>query len=223
MDLRQLSAGVESELNQLFNDEMDGISSREDSRAFGAMIEKKITDNWKKICGILGYKELEMPGRRTIYDFGLLAEGQTIGIDVKTKDLDSKSYSDGGICAVGNLLKFLSNDNGQFLIAEFGHNKSISKGFSRDIRYIKVAPFTLLPKDAYRIENLGTGQVRLNCTLSEAWPSINWERNKVDFYELFIDLACNHYRRVSKDALRRIESLQMFRVDGYNKFTFSRG
>ena len=64
-----------------------------------------------------------MPGRRTIYDFGLLAEGQTIGIDVKTKDLDSKSYSDGGICAVGNLLKCLSNDNGQFLITEFGHKK----------------------------------------------------------------------------------------------------
>ena len=52
------------------------------------------------------------------------AEECIVGIDVKTKDLDSKKYSDGGICAVGNLLKFLANDRGQFIIAELGHNQS---------------------------------------------------------------------------------------------------
>lgn len=87
---------------------------------FGAMIEKRITDNWEAICSKMGYPPIDRPGRRTIFDFAFQVDNQVVGIDVKTKDLDSARYSDGGICAVGNLLKYLANDKGVFLIAEFG-------------------------------------------------------------------------------------------------------
>ena len=126
---------------------------------------------------------------------------------MKTKDLDSTRYSDGGICAVGNLLKFLANDGGIFLLAEFGHNKLSDQHEKRDIVYIRVVPFTLLPRDAYRIENLGTGQVRLNYTVDQVWEEIDWSRDVTNFYDMFIDLATQHYRRVSSDALNRIAAL----------------
>jgi hypothetical protein len=112
MDLRQISDQIEAKLCGLFEELRSGISAREDSRAFGAMIEKRITDNWDRICSELGYSALDRPGRRTIFDFAFQETDQIVGIDVKTKDLDSTRYSDGGICAVGNLLKFLANDNG---------------------------------------------------------------------------------------------------------------
>lgn len=222
MDLRAVSDQVESKLSELFEELRSGIPEREDARAFGAMVEKRITDNWENICSDLGYSALERPGRRTIFDFAFMDEGRTVGIDVKTKDLDATRYSDGGICAVGNLLKFLANDNGVFLIAEFGHKPSAGGGTRRDIEYIRVAPFILLPRNAYRIENLGTGQVRLNATLNEVWDEIAWERDLAEFYDLFMDLAIQHYRRVSSDAMNRIESMEAFRKNGYQQFTFAR-
>ncbi len=141
---------------------------------------------------------------------------------MKTKDLDSTRYSDGGICAVGNLLKFLANDKGTFLITEFGHNKLSTRGNTRDIEYIRVAPFIMLPQNAYRIENLGTGQVRLNYTVNQVWDEIAWDRDLKDFYDLFVDLAITHYRRVSSDAIKRISALEEFRNNGYQHFTFGR-
>lgn len=137
-------------------------------------------------------------------------------------DQHSTRYSDGGICAVGNLLKFLANDNGVFLIAEFGHNKSAEHSDKRDIEYIRVAPFIMLPQNAYRIENLGTGQVRLNYTVNQVWDEIAWDRDITEFYDLFIDLAIVHYQRVSRDAMKRIEALEEFRKNGYKHFTFGR-
>jgi hypothetical protein len=220
MDLRAVSDQVEGKLSDLFEELRSGIAAREDSRAFGAMIEKRITDSWQRICDELGYNALERPGRRTIFDFAFLEAGQLVGIDVKTKDLDSTRYSDGGICAVGNLLKFLANDKGVFLIAEFGHNKSSERGNTRDIEYIRVAPFIMLPQNAYRIENLGTGQVRLNYTVNQVWDEIAWERDITDFYDLFVDLAIKHYQRVSRDAMKRIAALEEFRRSGYQHFTF---
>jgi hypothetical protein len=222
MDQKALSESIENKLSELFDELMSGISEREDSRAFGAMIEKRITTSWNTICSDLGYKALPQPGRRTIYDFGLVAKNQLVGIDVKTKDLDSTKYSDGGICAVGNLLKYLANDKGLFLICEFGHNRASEKSEARDIEYIKVCPFVMLPKDAYRIENLGTGQVRLNYTINQVWDEIDWGRDSNEFYDLFIDLAIQHYRRVSKDAIHRIASLEAFRKRGYETFSFKR-
>ncbi len=222
MDLKIVSDEVEGKLSDLFGELRSGISEREDSRAFGAMIEKRITDNWERICSELGYTALDRPGRRTIFDFAFQEAGFLVGIDVKTKDLDSTRYSDGGICAVGNLLKFLANDNGVFLIAEFGHNKSSERSNTRDIEYIRVVPFIMLPQDAYRIENLGTGQVRLNYTVNQVWDEIAWDRDITEFYELFINLAIRHYLRVSSDAMKRIASLEEFRNNGYKYFTFSR-
>ena len=140
---------------------------------------------------------------------------------MKTKDLDSAKYSDGGICAIGNLLKFLANDKGIFLLAEFGHCLSSQRSHARDLEYIRVAPFIMLPQGAYRIENLGTGQVRLNYTVNQVWEEIDWNRNNVTFYDMFIELAITHYQRVSRDALRRIEALKRFRDGGYEHFTFS--
>ena len=222
MDQKILSNGIEKELSRLFEELTSVISEREDSRAFGAMIEKRIADKWDGICSNLGYQALQKPGRRTIYDFGLTANDQLIGIDVKTKDLDSKKYSDGGICAVGNLLKYLVNDKGILLICELGHNKVSVKSSSRDIEYIKVCPFIMLPKDAYRIENLGTGQVRLNYSLNQIYEEIEWNRKSTEFYDFFVDLAIKHYRRTSKDAINRIESLEAFRERGYDHFSFKK-
>ena len=222
MDLRDISQKIENELCRLFEELRSGISEREDSRAFGAMIEHKITTNWPAICSRCAFEPVDIPGRRTIFDFGFQTEGRIVGIDVKTKDLDSTKYSDGGICAVGNLLKFLANDHGQFIIAEFGHNRSAETSDTRDLEYIRVAPFTNLPTNAYRIENLGTGQVRLNYTINQVWEEIEWDRDINRFYDVFTDLAIKHYQRVGRDAQRRILSIEAFKECGYARFQFSR-
>lgn len=223
IDLKKISGQIEEKLADIFSEELEsGLAAREDSRAFGAMVEEKIANNWQQVCSDLGYSPLERPGKRSIFDFAFQADDIIIGIDIKTKDLDSTRYSDGGICAVGNLLKFLANDKGMFLIAEFGHNKLSDKSEKRDIAYIRVAPFILLPADAYRIENLGTGQVRLNYTINQVWDEIEWSRDLVKFYDMFIRLAIQHYRRVSRDASNRIEALEAFKKSGYKDFSFNR-
>jgi len=222
MNLQKVCTNLEESLEKLFEELKSGVSEREDSRAFGAMVEKNITQNWKNICSTRGVEDLEIPGRRTIFDFAFKTKGKIIGVDVKTKDLDSKKYSDGGICAVGNLFKFLANDNGEFLIAEFGHNNSKLSKDARDIEYIRVAPFTLLPTQSYRIENLGTGQIRLNYTLNQVWDEIVWDRTPTEFFDFFTDLAITHYKRVSRDAESRIKSIVKFKEDGYKHFKFSK-
>ena len=140
MNLREISGAIEKELTSLFEELRSGMAAREDSRAFGAMIERRILDNWAGICQRCGFTPVDLPGRRTIFDFGFTVENQIVGIDVKTKDLDSTKYSDGGICAVGNLLKFLANDKGQFIIAEFGHNQSSTTKDARDSRIYPSCP-----------------------------------------------------------------------------------
>lgn len=222
MNVKAVSKTLERKLVELFEELRSGILAREDSRAFGAMIEEKITNNWQNICKTLGYTAVARPGKRTIFDFAFQRKDNFVGIDVKTKDLDSKKYSDGGICAVGNLLKFLANDKGTFLIAEFGHNRSSDKTNRRDIEYIRVAPLIMLPQNAYRIENLGTGQIRLNYTVNQVWGEIVWDRDINEFYDMFVDLAIQHYQRVSRDAMNRIAALKEFRKNGYTHFTFTR-
>jgi len=222
MDLRDISQKLEAEFSKLFEELRSGIAAREDSRAFGAMVEHRIKQHWGDICSRCGFVPVDLPGRRTIFDFGFKVEERIVGIDVKTKDLDSTKYSDGGICAVGNLLKFLANDRGHFIIAEFGHNQSSADSDTRDLEYIRVAPFTALPVNAYRIENLGTGQVRLNYTINQVWEEIEWERDMTKFYDYFSDLAIKHHQRVGRDALKRAESIEAFRKSGYAKFQFIR-
>ncbi len=222
MNLRDLCQTLETELSKLFEELRSGIAAREDSRAFGAMIEHRITQNWNSICTSQGFLPVDLPGRRTIFDFGFKVDDRIVGIDVKTKDLDTTKYSDGGICAVGNLLKFLANDHGHFIIAEFGHNLSSAHTGTRDLEYIRVAPFIFLPVNAYRIENLGTGQVRLNYTINQVWDEIEWDRDTKKFYDYFTDLAMKHYERVGRDAAKRAEAIREFRKNGYTKFQFIR-
>jgi len=222
MNYKKISRTFEDKVSELFEELRSGIAEREDSRAFGAMIEKRITQNWTKICDELGYEPLEIPGRRTIFDFACKVDKQLFGFDVKTKDLDTTSYSDGGVCAVGNLLKYMANDKGIFVIAEFGHNKSGTKNESRDIEYIRIAPFHTLPSNCYRIENLGTGQVRLNYTVNQVWDEIEWDRSYKEFFDIFCELALTHYKRVKADADKRIQSILEFKKNNYEHFTFTR-
>ncbi|MCZ7591019.1 MAG: hypothetical protein M5U15_02205 [Kiritimatiellae bacterium] len=50
MNVKAVSKKLERKLGELFEELRSGISAREDSRAFGAMIEEKITNNWQNIC-----------------------------------------------------------------------------------------------------------------------------------------------------------------------------
>lgn len=220
MTIRQYIDALSEQLDNLFADLRSGISAREDSRAFGAMIEKRITDHWKDICGFVGAEFIANPGRRTIYDFAARHNGIFFGFDVKTKDLDRNKYSDGGVCAVGNLLKFLANDRAVFVVVEFGHSRAKDSSRLRDLEYIRIAPFHLLPDGAYRIENLGTGQVRLNYTINQISEEIEWERTIEDFFDIFVDLAMKHYERVGRDAQARIDAMRRFRDGGYEFFSF---
>jgi hypothetical protein len=221
-NLKGKCSNLQSAIEEFFKDLLIGVTAREDSRAFGAMVEKQITSNWVSICNELDVKPLDIPGRRTIFDCAFSDSGYIYGLDVKTKDLDATSYSDGGICAVGNLLKFLANDKGVFLIVEVGHKKSESRKDSRDIEYIHVAPFSCLPAKSFRIENLGTGQVRLNHSVSEVFDEIDWKRTNQEFFEIFTELTKTHYLRVIKDANTRIESIETFQKNGYERFSFGR-
>ncbi|NMD13022.1 MAG: hypothetical protein GYA77_05675 [Candidatus Cloacimonetes bacterium] len=220
LNYKEIADKIEQKLDTLFKESRSGISAREDSRAFGAMIEKKITKKWESICSELKYEHVKNPGKRTIYDFACRIDNRFFGFDVKTKDLDSKSYSDGGVCSIGNLLKFLANDHGVFMIVEFGHNKSTKQNNTRDIKYIRVAPFHTLPEDTYRIENLGTGQVRLNNPIEKSWDKLEWNRSYKDFFNIFCKLAIIHYGRVKTGAKKRIESIENFINDGYSVFRF---
>ena len=220
--LREHCQVLESNIKVQFEDHLSGVSAREDSRAFGAMVEKRITANWPEICIASGVSARAIPGRRTIFDCAYEDDGFIYGLDVKTKDLDSTSYSDGGICAVANLLKFLANDNGVFLIVEVGHNATSENSSARDIEYIHVAPFSCLPADSYRIENLGTGQVRLNYSINQVQDEIDWTRPNSVFFDIFTDLAITHYERVGRDATKRIDSIKAFRARGYKEFSFGR-
>jgi hypothetical protein len=222
MNLRLISQTLEAEFSKLFEELRSGLAAREDSRAFGAMIEHRIKQGWEELCVRNGWTPEALPGRRTIFDFAARIEGCVVGVDVKTKDLDTTKYSDGGICAVGNLLKFLANDRGQFIIAEFGHNQSGTNFDARDLEYIRVAPFTSLPVNAYRIENLGTGQVRLNYTVNQVWDEIDWDRDIHRFYDFFTGLAIQHYQRVGRDAQKRIQAIEAFKVSDYARFHFTR-
>jgi len=222
IDYKKISLKIEEKLGLLFEELRSGMSAREDSRAFGAMVEKRITDSWTATCNELGFETVNIPGRRTIFDFACKIDDVLFGFDVKTKDLDKTRYSDGGVCAVGNLLKYMANDKGVFMIVEFGHNQAGADNDSRDIEYIRVAPFHTLPHDTYRIENLGTGQVRLNYTINQVWDEIEWDRSFHNFFDIFSELSLTHYKRVKADADKRIKSIEKFKENNYEHFKFIR-
>ncbi len=211
IDYRNFSESVAQKLTDAF----DQLRS-----AFGGMIEKHITSRWAEICSAIGAIPLDRPGRRTIYDFACRHQGQLWGFDIKTKDLDSNRYADGGVCAVGNLLNFIANDKGIFMVVELGHTRTTKDLRLRDLSYLRVAPFHLLPADTYRIENLGTGQVRLNHSINTVYDRIAWDRSTAEFFQIFTEIAIKHYERVSRDAQKRVLAMKRFREDSYARFSF---
>ena len=106
---------------------------------------------------------------------------------------------------------------GQFILAEFGHHQSGADNDTRDWEYIRVAPGTALPVNAYRSENLGTGQVRLNYTSNQVWEEIEWARDMNRFYDYFAGLVIKHYLRVRREAQSRIPAIEVFQNGGYPK------
>ena len=218
MSIRHYISNVTTEFENLFADTSSAMDAREDSRAFGAMIERRITDNWRDICNRTKSNYVSHPGRRTIYDFASCHNNSFYGFDVKTKDLDSDRYSDGGVCSVANLLRFLANEKAIFVVAEFGHHKVQHNASLRELDYIKLAPLHLLPAEIYRIENLGMGQVRLNNDINSVFDKIEWGRPINKFFDIFVDLAIEHYERVGKTAKQRADNMKRFRDAGYSNF-----
>jgi hypothetical protein len=106
------------------------------------------------------------------------------------------------------------------VVVEFGHNKAKEGTELRDLEYIRVAPFHLLPENTYRIENLGTGQVRLNYTINQIFEEVDWSRDLNKFFDIFTEIAIKHYERVGRDALKRVEAIKKFRAEGYMRFAF---
>ncbi|MEV3859658.1 hypothetical protein AB0J38_35795 [Streptomyces sp. NPDC050095] len=188
-----------------------GLEAQPDSRAFGAHVEKAVKDSWEDLCGQWRADPLPEPGRRSIYDAGFRAAGELVGVDFKSKDLAEGRYSDGGVCSVGNLLRFYA-DGANYFITEFGYALT---GRTARFSYVRTAPFHVLPASMYRIENLGTGQVRLNGTLESCWGDIEWDRPLAGFLDLFLELAEAHYDRVARAAQARATTLARYRASGY--------
>lgn len=188
-----------------------GLEAQPDSRAVGAYAEKAVLDQWDAICKGLAVDPLQPPGRRTIYDAAFTLDRTLVGIDVRTKDLDETRYADGGVCSVGNLLKLLTRDVGVLIVAELGYRDLEGR---IDFVYARSAPLHCMPFDAFRIENLGTGQVRLDKSVGDSENAIDWNRSVDAFVRDFADLAIAHYGRVERVARSRAEALEVFKRTG---------
>ncbi len=143
MNTKQLSRRLECILTSHLNSIGRSVSAREDSRAFGGMIERSITDDWSAICAKVGVVDLADAGKKSIYDAAFQRKrrhNEIVGVDVRTKDLDAKRYSDGGVCSVNNLLQFMVQRKGILLIAEVGHKVSKRGPKQWVIDYVRVAP-----------------------------------------------------------------------------------
>ena len=110
---------------------------------------------------------------------------------------------------------FLARGRRMLVIVEVGHKQTADNAETRLVQYVALAPIHALPADAFRIENLGTGQLRLNATVRDLANRIDWSRDTSAFFDFFIDLAIDHYRSVSQTAEERIAKLERFRESGY--------
>ena len=185
------------------------LPAQPDSRAAGAHIEQAVVDSWGQTCEELAVEPQPRPGRRSIFDAALVLEGQLIGVDVRTKELDDGLYSDGGICSVNNLPRFLMMDRAILLISEIGYR--VADG-EINLAYVKSAPIHCLPITAFRIENLGTGQVRLDEPVAQL--EVDWRRDVVAFSKEFAALAADHYEKVIGVANRRKAAMDEFTSGG---------
>ncbi|MCC7233383.1 MAG: hypothetical protein IT242_10590 [Bacteroidia bacterium] len=68
MNYEKISEKIGLEIEMLFEELRSGISAREVSRAFGAIIEKRITESWENVCSNMDYQAIDIQGRRTIFD-----------------------------------------------------------------------------------------------------------------------------------------------------------
>jgi hypothetical protein len=84
---------------------------------------------------------------------------------------------------------------------------------------LTTAPIHALPIDMLRIENLGTGQVRLERSLHDA--ELSWDRAPKDFFALFAPLCLAHYRRVARVAQRRAKAIETFIESGYRSLSLN--
>jgi hypothetical protein len=205
--MRALCVALDQQLDDVVR---QGLEIQPDSRSVGAYVEKAVLDGWARICKQLGVEANDRPGRRTIYDASFSRADDHIGVDIRTKDLDEARYADGGICSVGNLLRLLVRDGGALLVSEFGYREA---GQRLEFDRVRTAPIHMLPLEIFRIENLGTGQVRLDGSIVNSYESIDWARPVLDFVRPFAELAIEHYARVSAKADERANALRRY-LDG---------
>lgn len=225
-ELRALCEKIQAEARSVLV-EGAGLAAREDSRAFGASVERRILDAWPCLCAAQTWACEAQPGRRTLYDVSCRIGGVRYGVDVKTTDVDEGRYADGGVCSVDNLLRFLAGrraeETGTLLLLEVTHGQHDTDRDRRSVRDVIAAPIHCLPRGEVRIENLGTGQVRLNRRLVEVASQIDWSRSLRDFLEEFVAIAMAHYDRVAQDAAQRRANLESFARDGYAGFSSKKG
>lgn len=195
-----------------------GLDQREDSRAFGASIEGIIKQAWETICQDLSMDCFPLPGKRTIYDFAAKYNKTLFGFDVKTKDIGKGKYSDGGVCSLANLFRFLVNQKGIFVIVEVAHYPSEKHPSKRIIKFINTIPLHVIPVRFMRIENLGIGQLRLNEGTNVLIEHIDWNKSLNDFFKEFVPLVTEHFETVSQKATDRIKAIDDFKESGFTNF-----
>ena len=203
--LKKILAEIDSSLTMLVVE--SDVREQPDARAFGAAVEAAVLRRWPDLCATWGVTPLRDAGRRTIYDAGFVDGGRQVGVDFRTKDLAEGRYSDGGICAVANLLRWMVRNDAILVVTEFGY--MIERGAAR-FAYVASAPIHSLPLDVYRIANLGTGQVRIGRSIHASLEEIDWDRSPAEFFAAFAPVCIEHYERVRTDAAVRIAAIEAF-------------
>jgi hypothetical protein len=214
--LKEIAAAIDGSLMTLVT--RAAVPEQPDARAFGAAVEKAVLSQWVELCRAWGVTALPTPGKRTIYDAGFVCDSGPVGVDFRTKDLCEGRYSDGGICAVANLLRWMVRDGATLLVTEFGY--TVENGFA-NFAYVASALLHTLPFDVYRLANLGTGQLRLARSIRESLPEAARDRPPAEFFAFFSSLCVGHYERVRDDAIARIRAIEGFADSGFSSIALT--
>lgn len=83
--LRDYMEAVNAQLEAIFSNRVPVFEAREDSRAFGAMIQTIISDNWIEICRKINAEPASESGKRTIYDFANVYDSTYFRIRLENK------------------------------------------------------------------------------------------------------------------------------------------
>lgn len=187
-----------------------------DSRAVGSAVQEELLDHWPELCGGWGATPEPTPGPKTMYDAALILDETFWGIDFTTKRLQEEGYSDGGVCSVADLFRFLVRTDGLFLVAQVRYTESDD---STDVDRVTVAPLHSLPIGDFSIANLGTGQVRLARAIDECSDEIDWDRTVVDFLSEFAVTAQDFYKAGAKRMLERKAAVAAMVNSGFTETT----